>query len=68
VLLLIVCAITDARNMEVQKGMYPLYIGLTVGVIGMAMGYNCGYAINPARDFGPRVFTAIAGWGSQVFT
>ncbi|CAG0914408.1 unnamed protein product [Notodromas monacha] len=67
-LLIIVMAITDPRNMEVSKGLYPLYVGLTVGAVGMAFGFNCGYAINPARDLAPRVFTAIAGWGGQVFS
>ena len=36
--------------------------------IGMCFGLNAGYAINPARDLGPRLFTALAGWGGQVFT
>lgn len=53
--------------MEVPKHLAPLLIGLTVGVIGMAYGLNCGYAINPARDLAPRLFTFIAGWGSDVF-
>jgi MIP family channel proteins len=68
ILLIVVMAVTDPRNMEVNKGMYPLYVGLTVGAIGMGFGYNCGFAINPARDLGPRIFTAIAGWGSAVFS
>jgi glycerol uptake facilitator-like aquaporin len=42
-------------------------VGLLVMVIGMAYGLNAGYAINPARDFGPRLFTAVAGWGGEVF-
>uniref|UniRef100_A0A673WCC8 Aquaporin-3 n=1 Tax=Salmo trutta TaxID=8032 RepID=A0A673WCC8_SALTR len=30
--------------------------------------FNSGYAVNPARDLGPCIFTALAGWGSEVFT
>jgi glycerol uptake facilitator-like aquaporin len=40
---------------------------LLVVAIGMTFGFNSGYAINPARDFGPRLFTAVAGWGTEVF-
>lgn len=66
-LMLVVLAISDARNAPPAAGMAPLIIGLLVAVIGMSFGYNAGYAINPARDFGPRLFTALAGWGSEVF-
>ena len=43
------------------------YVGVAVMIIGMAFGYNCGYAINPARDLSPRLLTFLAGWGPQVF-
>ena len=66
-LMLVVLAISDARNAPPAAGMGPLIVGLLVTVIGMSFGYNAGYAINPARDFGPRLFTAVAGWGSEVF-
>jgi aquaporin-3 len=39
-----------------------------VVLIGALFGFDAGYAINPARDFGPRLFTAVAGWGPGVFT
>jgi MIP family channel proteins len=66
-LMLVALAISDARNATPAAGMAPFIIGLLVVAIGMAFGFNSGYAINPARDFGPRLFTALAGWGSEVF-
>lgn len=67
ILLLVILAITDARNQAPVGNLAPLFIGLLVFVIGTSFGFNAGYAINPARDFGPRLFTALAGWGLDVF-
>lgn len=67
ILMLVVLAISDARNAPPSAGMAPFIVGLLVVGIGMSYGYNSGYAINPARDLGPRLFTALAGWGSEVF-
>lgn len=63
-----VFAISDKNNNSPDKGVAPVIIGLVVFVIGTTLGFNCGYAINPARDLGPRLFTFVAGWGSGVFT
>src|SRR5258708_34245074 len=60
-LLLMILAITDERNTP-PGNMGPLMIGLVVVVIGMAFGGIHGYAINPARDFGPRLLTVVAGF------
>lgn len=66
---LIVCvlAIVDPFNNPVPTGLEAFTVGFVVLVIGTSMGFNSGYAVNPARDFGPRLFTAIAGWGTEVF-
>ena len=66
-LMLVISAIGDARN-SIPGNVAPLAVGFLVMAIGMAFGLNAGYAINPARDLGPRLFTLVAGWGSQVFT
>jgi glycerol uptake facilitator protein len=62
-LVMFVAAVIDARNQAVQANLAPFVIGLVVAAIGMSFGANAGYAINPARDFGPRFFAWIAGWG-----
>jgi MIP family channel proteins len=67
VLVAVIFALTDTRNVPPVGGLGPLVVGLLVVAIGAAFGFNSGYAINPARDFGPRLFTAVAGWGTEVF-
>ena len=49
--------------MKLEKQMVPVGVGVTVLGIGLSLGHNCGYAVNPARDLAPRVFTFLAGWG-----
>ena len=61
-LVLLVVALIDLRNTAVKANLGPLLIGFAVAAIGMSFGANAGYAINPARDFGPRLFTWVAGW------
>ncbi|GAB1294410.1 Aquaporin-9 [Apodemus speciosus] len=67
-LLLIVFALFDSRNLGVPRGLEPIVIGLLIIVISCSLGLNSGCAMNPARDLSPRLFTALAGWGFEVFT
>jgi MIP family channel proteins len=67
-LVLLVLAIGDQKNFAPEGRLAPILVGAAVVLIGMSFGFNAGYAINPARDFGPRLFTSIAGWGGEVFT
>jgi MIP family channel proteins len=64
----VILGITDEKNIAPPKGIGPIAVGMLVLLIGTTFGLNAGYAINPARDFGPRLFTFVAGWGSGVFT
>jgi glycerol uptake facilitator protein len=63
-LLGLILAIVDGRNQPVQANLNPLIIGFLIVAIGASFGLNTGYAINPARDFGPRLWMAIAGGGT----
>ena len=64
----VIFGITDTRNSPPPAGLTSVVVGLLVLLIGATFGFNSGYAINPARDFGPRLFTFVAGWGRGVFT
>jgi len=64
ILLFLVMAITDVRNNAPATWFAPIVIGLVVVAIGMAWGTNAGYAINPARDLGPRIASFLTGYGT----
>jgi glycerol uptake facilitator protein len=59
----IVLAVIDNLNLPPKGNLAPWIIGLVVAGVGMSYGANTGYAINPARDFGPRLLAWAAGWG-----
>jgi glycerol uptake facilitator protein len=67
-LLLLIFAITDEFNAPPGANLAPLMIGLVVVAIGISFGGMHGYAINPARDFGPRLFTVVAGFRNNGIT
>jgi len=67
-LVLLILAITDEFNAPPGANLAPLMIGLVVVAIGMSFGGMHGYAINPARDFGPRLFTVVAGFRNNGLT
>lgn len=62
ILLFLVLALTDLHNMPPLANLTPFMIGLVVVAIGMAWGTDAGYAINPARDFGPRLASFLTGY------
>ncbi len=67
ILLFLIFAITDERN-QPSGALTPLLVGAVVVAIGISFGGMHGYAINPARDFGPRLLTAVAGFKNNGLT
>ncbi|RIA98684.1 aquaporin-like protein [Glomus cerebriforme] len=67
-LLLIILALTDERNVPSARIVTPLTIGLTLSAIAISFGYETGFSLNGARDFGPRLFTFFVGYGVDVFS
>ncbi len=67
ILVAVVLALTTAANNPPLSNMAPLMIGLLVVGIGMAWGTNAGYAINPARDLGPRLASLITGYEDALY-
>jgi glycerol uptake facilitator protein len=66
ILVFVVFALITAANNPPLANMAPVVIGLLVVGIGMAWGANAGYAINPARDFGPRLASLVTGYETAM--
>lgn len=66
-LLSFVLGIIDSTNVGVKANLAPFMVGMAVAAIGMSYGTGSGYAINPARDLGPRLFCWLMGWGPNAF-
>ena len=65
ILAMVVFAVTDDRNRATPPpGMAPVFIGLTVACLISVIAPLTQACFNPARDFGPRLFAAMAGWGN----
>lgn len=67
-LLFLVMAVTDERNLGAPSWLVPILVGLIVVAIGISFGALHGYAINPARDLGPRLLTVAAGFKNNGLT
>ncbi|MDT5345391.1 MAG: glycerol uptake facilitator protein [Mycobacterium sp.] len=63
ILVLLIAALIDNRNQAPAGNLAPLLIGFIIAVIGCSYGTNAGYALNPARELGPRLFAWLEGWG-----
>ena len=60
-----VFAVTESRNSRAPgKRLVPVFIGLTVAIIISVIAPLTQAGLNPARDFGPRLFSYFAGWQS----
>ncbi|CAL3970799.1 unnamed protein product [Diplocarpon coronariae] len=65
ILAVAVLALGDDTNAPPGAGMNAFVLGLIITVLSMAFGYNTGCALNPARDFGPRLAILTVGYGRR---
>ena len=64
ILAMVIFALTERRNAGIPtNGMVPFFIGFTVAALISLFAPITQAGWNPARDFGPRIVAALAGWG-----
>ncbi|KAL1898404.1 glycerol channel [Ceratocystis pirilliformis] len=52
----------------ISKVPMPIGLAMLVMALGMSSGWETSYALNPARDFGPRLVSYLLGYGTEVFS
>ncbi|GLB45121.1 putative MIP aquaporin (TC 1.A.8) family protein [Lyophyllum shimeji] len=67
-LIIAILAATDRKNSPPPNGLLPVALFLVVLGIALSLGMETGFAINPARDLGPRLLTSMVGYGKAVYT
>ncbi|KAG6817002.1 hypothetical protein H0H87_000897 [Tephrocybe sp. NHM501043] len=67
ILLIAIFAMNDKRNIPPPNGLGPLLLFIVLLGIAAALGMQTSFAINPARDFGPRLLTSMVGYGKAVY-
>lgn len=68
ILVCMILSLTDDNNGIPRGPLAPLLIGILIAVIGGSFGPLTGFALNPARDFGPKLVAHLAGWGDIALT
>ena len=68
VLMMTILAVGDDNNGGPKGHSSAILVGIVIAVIGSSFGPLTGFAMNPARDFGPKMFAYLAGWGKVALT
>ncbi|KAG6836835.1 hypothetical protein H0H93_002515 [Arthromyces matolae] len=68
ILLIVIFAINDKYNCPPPSGLAPLVLFITLLGISASLGMQTSFAVNPARDLGPRLLTSMVGYGKAVYT
>lgn len=68
ILMFSIYALTDTGNIGLPPQFVPLGLFFVLFGIAATLGYETGFALNPARDFGPRMLTSMVGYGREVWT
>ncbi|KAM0257694.1 hypothetical protein ACHAQJ_004259 [Trichoderma viride] len=67
-LTVVVLALGDDQNAPPGAGMNSLIIGLVITCLSISFANQTGAALNPSRDFGPRLALLALGYTSELFT